>query len=81
MASRKENYGMFKQLVSDFIDADIPAAEITYSEDDISKNFKPFMITGKLNQVIKRAGYKDIIKAITIDGKNYILNQSLIEEA
>ena len=76
---RKERRGMFKKLVNEFIDADIPVAEIQGIEKVIDA--EPWSITCRINTAIERMDYKDIIKAVTIDKRVYIMNCPLLEEA
>lgn len=75
---RKERRGMFKKLVNEFIDADIPVAEI----QDIEKviDAAPWSIAGRINMAISRMDYKGLIKAVTIDNKVYLVNRLMIEE-
>lgn len=75
---RKERRGMFKKLVNEFIDADIPVAEI----QDIEKviDAEPWSITSRINIAISRMDYKGLIKAVTIDNKVYLVNRLMIEE-
>lgn len=78
MVNRKETYGVFKRFVDNFIEADIPVAEVQF--DEKINYTKPYTITTRINKAIRSMDLKDIIKAITIDGKIYIVNYPLLEE-
>lgn len=62
-------------LVREFIDSDIPVAEIIDPP-----NYKIGTVISNINRTINTIGYTGIIKAVQRNGKPYIINYTLIEE-
>lgn len=65
----------FAMLVREFIDSDIPVAEIIDPP-----NYKIGTVIANINRTINTIGYTGIIKAVQRNGKPYIINYTLIEE-
>lgn len=66
---------IYRKVIEDFVEADIPVA-LVEGRDDISST----KLCGRIKMAINRMGYNGIINARSIDSKPYLVNLTLIEE-